>query len=224
MPDFMNNCTFFVGPTLQGIEPLKHLRLDVTCLPPVRRGDVEALTSQSPPGHLVIVDGIFHQFPSVGHIELRTALKKGWRVWGLCSMGAIRACEMRDLGMRGYGTVYERFVQDEDFTDDEVALLHGPAHPYPSITEPLIHMRFALDDLVTRGGLSRREAAAVVEHLSRLWFGYRTLALLRQLVLECRPQMETGIVDTWLANFEPFRIKSWDLWKFLQERPWQKRD
>lgn len=224
MPDFTNDCTFFVGPTLQGIEQLKHLQLDVTCLPPVRRGDIEALTAQSPPGRIVIVDGIFHQFPSVGHIELRTALDKGWQVWGLCSMGAIRACEMRALGMRGYGTVYERFVQDEDFTDDEVALLHGPAYPYPSISEPLIHMRFALDDLVIRGELVRGEADAVVEHLSRLWFGYRTLALLRQLVLERQPQVETDLLDAWLANFEQFRIKSWDLWKFLQEKPWQKND
>ncbi|WP_425300876.1 TfuA-like protein, partial [Nocardia wallacei] len=34
-------------------------------------------------------------------MEIREALEAGWSVWGLSSMGAIRAAEMRLLGMRG---------------------------------------------------------------------------------------------------------------------------
>ena len=45
-------------------------------------------------------------------------------------MGAIRAREMAHLGMRGFGRVFERFVAEDDFQDDEVALLvvHGLLH------------------------------------------------------------------------------------------------
>src|SRR4051795_13634825 len=90
----------FAGPSMPG-----SLRLPegATVLPPVRRGDVPALLRDRRPGALAIADGLFHQSLAVGHVEIRDALDAGWQVWGLSSMGAIRACEMRYLGMRGCG-------------------------------------------------------------------------------------------------------------------------
>ncbi len=82
------------------VAALKRERIIV--LPPVKRGDVEKLISEREPGAMAIVDGLFQQCLSVGHAEIRSAVAAGWQVWGLSSMGAIRAYEMRNMGVRGY--------------------------------------------------------------------------------------------------------------------------
>ena len=70
-------------------------------------------------------------------------------MWGLSSMGAIRAREMAHLGMRGYGSVYAPFATEGDFQDDEVALLHEPNAPYRPVSEPLVHLREAVAHLAS---------------------------------------------------------------------------
>jgi hypothetical protein len=216
------DCTIFVGPTLNGTEALRRLRdLPVECLPPARRGDMEALVARAAPGHVAIVDGTFHMFPAIGHAEIRTAIRRGWTVWGLASMGAIRAREMRDLGVRGYGRVFDRFVREDDFRDDEVALLHGAESPYRAATEPLIHMREAVQDLVEQGVISRSDAEHIVGELSAMWFGYRTLDLLASLVRQRRPEVTNDLIGEWIRGFDRYRLKSLDLLSFLAERPWQ---
>jgi hypothetical protein len=212
----------FAGPTLTGTEALRRIpELPVRCLPPARRGDIEDLVSRVAPGNVAIVDGTFQMFPAVGHAELRAALRRGWRVWGLASLGAIRACEMRDLGMRGYGKVFERFVQEDGFSDDEVALLHGAESPYRPMTEPLIHMREAVEHLVERIVISRGDADEIVGSLASMWFGDRTLALLASLVRRRRPDVDANLINEWIRDFDRFRLKSLDLLSFLVERPWQ---
>src|SRR5207245_3105902 len=97
-----SKCLIFAGPTLNDANALRAVaREGIEVLPPVRRGDIEEIVSTHPPGVMVIVDGLFHQCLSVGHAEIRSAVAAGWRVWGLSSMGAIRAYEMRHLGVRG---------------------------------------------------------------------------------------------------------------------------
>ncbi len=150
----ISNNILFVGPTFKG---LGAAAIDAAqafqIRSPVKRGDVEALAGVEP-GVLVLVDGLFHDALAVGHIEIRNAVERGWQVWGLSSMGAIRAYEMRTLGVRGYGAVYERFYAEEDFQDDEVSLLHASAPDYTPISEPLIHLRAALDAYVSEGMLT----------------------------------------------------------------------
>ena len=76
--------------------------------------DILKLLKQEFEGNIVIVDGIFQQVIAVGHAEIREALEKGIDILGMSSMGAIRAYEMRDLGMKGYGKVYDWFFRMED--------------------------------------------------------------------------------------------------------------
>jgi hypothetical protein len=208
----------FVGPTLNGAASLAK-ESGVRLLPPVKRGDVERLVSTRRPGVMAIVDGQFHQCLSVGHAEIRLAIAEGWQVWGLSSMGAIRACEMRHLGMRGYGEVYERFCRDEDFRDDEVALTHGPASPYVALSEPLIHIRVWLRELVKKRLLSAVQEKRLVKELMSMWFGERTLSRVRAMVLAVIPHHAQEVDET-LAGFERFRLKSRDLSDFLREQPW----
>ena len=209
----------FVGPTLNGGASIAKEN-GVRLLPPVKRGDVERLVSTRRPGVMAIVDGQFHQCLSVGHAEIRLAIAEGWEVWGLSSMGAIRACEMRHMGMRGYGEVYEWFCRDDDFRDDEVALTHGPTAPYVPLSEPLIHIRVWLRELVKRHLLSAAQEKRLVKELMSMWFGERTLSRVRAMVLAAIPQHAQEVDET-IASFDRFRLKSRDLSDFLHEQPWK---
>ena len=208
----------FVGPTLNGSASL--LEGGVKLLPPVKRGDIERLVSTRRPGAVAIVDGQFHQCLAVGHAEIRLAIAKGWQVWGLSSMGAIRACEMKHMGMRGYGEVYDWFCRDEDFRDDEVALTHSASPPYASLSEPLIHIRAWLQELVKKRLLTANQEKRLLKQLMSMWYGERTLAGARAMVLSLIPRRARE-VDTTLAEFDRFRLKSRDLSDFLREQPWK---
>ncbi len=219
------NCFIFAGPTLIQSTNFSEYSIrdndNIYIYPPVKRGDIEQLIQLNIPGVIAIVDGIFHQQLSVGHAELRSALSHGWTIWGLSSMGAIRAYEMRNLGMKGFGYVYEQFCMKEDFRDDEVALIHEDKSPYTAFTEPLIHIRLGLNDLLVKKFISKSEYHEIIKNLEGIWFGERSLSFLRSLILNIRPDMKLNI-DEWIKNFNTFRVKSHDLDKFLYEKPWKK--
>jgi len=213
-----SKCWMFVGPTLNGSSRLIKTS-GIKLLPPVKRGDIDRLVSTRRPGVLVIVDGQFHQCLSVGHAEIRSAIAKGWQVWGLSSMGAIRACEMKHMGMRGFGEVYEWFCRDAEFRDDEVALAHSADPPYVALSEPLIHIRLWLDELVNIRLLRAAQQKRLLKELMSMWYGDRTLSLARAMVLSIVPKREHEL-DQSLANFDRCRVKSHDLSRFLSEEPW----
>jgi hypothetical protein len=211
------DCLLFAGPSL----PAAAIGVEGVALrPPARRGDIETLVKTQPAGIIALADGVFHQTLAVGHAELRQAVAAGWQVWGLSSLGAIRACEMRSMGVRGYGAVYQRFVDDAQFSDDEVALLHGPEPPYQAVSEPLIHLRVGLQALVEAGVISAADRVRLLQRLKRMWYGDRTLGLVRSAVLEMHPAAGPAL-DQWLADFARYRLKTLDLERFLADRPWR---
>lgn len=219
MSELKSKCWLFAGPTLNGSTQLAE-RAGMRVLPPVQRGDVDRLVLTRRPGVIAIVDGKFHQCLSVGHAEIRSAFGAGWQVWGLSSMGAIRACEMRHMGMRGYGEVYDWFCRDENFRDDEVALVHLPDPPYLPISEPLIHIRLWLKELVITRVLPLSQQMRVLRTLMAMWFGERTLSKARNMVVVEIPK-RVKEVDKSLENFARFRVKSHDLDAFLRDKPWE---
>lgn len=97
-------------------------------------------------------------------------------------MGAIRAFEMRRMGMIGYGEVYRAFCDSEDFTDDEVAQLHGPAPEYVPVSEPLVNIRHSLATASTSGLISEGATTEILDCLKKMYFGDRTLAKFSMLV------------------------------------------
>lgn len=210
----------FVGPTASGLEQVLAGYREVVMHAPARRGDIQALVAQYPePGCIAIVDGTFHSFPSVGHIEIRRAIQGGWKVWGLASMGAIRAAEMRFLGMQGYGVVYGRYRDDPEFDDDEVTLVHEIDAPYRAMSEPLIHLRGFVRDLYEQQKLSGDHAQAIIQDLKERWYAERTLSRLKKRLL-ATGQMTRQEVDEALGGFNGFRVKSQDLQGFLASRCW----
>ena len=214
--------TLYAGPTLFGTGIDTQATPGVRWLPPARRGDIDKLIAGQPgPGVVGIVDGTFHAYPSVSHHELRRALQAGWRVFGLCSMGAIRAAEMADHGMTPWGRIARRYVDDPDFNDDEVTLLHGTDEPWVPMSEPLLHMREFLARMRELGALGAAHEGAVLDSLQQRWYAERTLRALREALQAALatttlpPPIEAG-----LADFAPFRLKQADLLAFLRAQPW----
>ena len=211
---------FFAGPTLAASPRARELIAPYRVRPPVRRFDVAKLAdARDRPHTIVIVDGVFHDSLAVGHAEIRDALARGIRVWGLSSMGAIRAREMAPLGMRGFGRVFARFMEDGDFQDDEVALLHEGTPPYRALTEPLVHLRAAIEHLVAHGIVDAAGGESVLRDLKSRWYGERTL---RGTIdaLGARARGGAAAVRAELGDFRRFAIKAGDLERFLEERPW----
>jgi len=208
----------YIGPSAYDLKDDFFSAFNVTVYPPVKRFDIDNLIASSPaPDIIVIVDGIFFPHPAVAHVELRQAIAKGWEIWGLSSMGAIRAFEMRNDGMHGYGFVYGCFYEYDDFRDDEMALLYNPDKPYHPISEPLINIRYFLSHLVDKNIITLAMCESITNELAQLWFGYRTLDLLEELLSKYSCG-DSALSE--LADFKKFRIKTIDVINFFSEQPW----
>ena len=90
----------FLGPSLP--RNVAHRTLDAVYLPPAAQGDILRLLPQNPEV-IGIVDGVFESQPAIWHNEILFALSRGVRVAGAASMGALRAAELNDFGMKGIG-------------------------------------------------------------------------------------------------------------------------
>ncbi len=136
----MHRIIVFLGPSLDRESAEKILPADYR--PPAKRGDLLRAVEDGA-AIIGLIDGVFHQESAVAHREILTAMKKGVRVIGASSMGALRAAEMDTLGMTGIGEVYRMYKSGELESDDEVALVFDPVSGY-SLSEPLINIRFTL--------------------------------------------------------------------------------
>ena len=123
--------------------------LDATYLPPVRRGDVAKVTGQGV-DVIGIIDGVFFERAAVAHREILAAMKKGIKVIGGGSMGALRASELDRHGMIGVGQVYEWYRDGVLEADDEVAVTTNPETHEP-VSTPLVNIRQTLNAAQTVG-------------------------------------------------------------------------
>jgi hypothetical protein len=183
----------FLGPSLERDEARKILcGLDVEIHPPVRRGDLPRLEEDVKV--VAIIDGVFHGESSVGHREIAALLKRGVKVIGGSSMGALRAYELKDLGMEGYGIVYDMYASGLVDGDDEVALVFDPETLEP-LSEPLVNTRYLLRKAEERGILSPEEGEVLLSALKREFYPRRNKALLFSLA-------ETGLGKKRAADLE----------------------
>jgi len=210
----------FSGPTAHGLPRELFASPELHLCPPAVRGSISAIVEQTrPKGCIILVDGRFGDVMAVGHREILDALDRGWEVWGLASIGAIRAAELSSYGMIGFGEVFRHF-SDTAAPDDEVAVLHGPEPDYKPLTEALIDIRCFLRHLVRVGVLTDENAYDVAEQLSSRWFGDRTLPV---IIETCREVAGSHAAESAIyraGEIPAHRLKSLDLHRFLQSREW----
>jgi hypothetical protein len=152
--------------------------------PPVGRGDLYLAALQRP--RLIgVVDGYFETVPTIWHKEILWALAQGIHVYGAASIGALRAAELADFGMKGVGLVYRQYRSGLLTDDDEVAVLHGPAEvDYVALTEAMVNVRSTVDGALSSGIVGPSAAAALISAAKSLFYKDRTWELVLERAAE----------------------------------------
>jgi hypothetical protein len=157
----------FTGLSLSQEEARTLLAAEVR--PPVKRGDLDQLSDGTV---AAIIDGELSGDSAVPIDEIRRALRRGVKISGAASVGALRAYEVREEGMVGLGWVYRAYCAGRISGIDEIAVIYDP-DSYRSLTIPLVNVRFCLDHLTTRRDISAKEADHAMASLKQLSLGKR---------------------------------------------------
>ncbi len=198
----------FLGPTLP-VETAREV-LPADYLPPVRQGDIYRLLRGRRPSAIAVIDGYFHEVPSVWHKEILWALDRGIPVHGAASMGALRAAELDVYGMRGHGRIYRAFrdgafppdLEEVFEDDDEVAVIHGPAEMgYPGLSEAMVDIRATLAAAAEAGVVGAAGRRALVTAFKALNYRDRRWDQLARLGAEAAVDpAEIEGLQAWLPD------------------------
>jgi hypothetical protein len=169
----MDDVVVFLGPTLPHEVASQSLR--ALYLPPAEQGSIFRVARSSNPPAIVLIDGAFGKVPAVRHKEILWALSGGIHVYGAASVGALRAAELADVGMRGYGLIYRWYRAAPFADDDEVAVGMTPSElGAQPLSEALINMRLNLRR-AERAGLLPNAMRLTLEDVARsTYFPLRT--------------------------------------------------
>jgi hypothetical protein len=97
-------------------------------------------------------------------------------------MGALRAAELKDLGMIGVGRVFELYSEGIIEGDDEVALTYNP-ESLEAMSEPLVNMRLNLDHAFRAGVISAAQRDSIIDALKAVYFPRRTRQRLLDIII-----------------------------------------
>ncbi|MDD1746962.1 MAG: TfuA-related McrA-glycine thioamidation protein [Methanomassiliicoccales archaeon] len=167
----MTSCVVFLGPSLSHQEARAIVGDACDLLPPVKRGDLPSLPSSV--RLVAIIDGVFQSEAAVGHREILDLIRKGVKVVGGGSMGALRASELDTMGMLGIGKVYDLYSGGKIDGDDEVALIFNP-EDLEALSEPLVNMRHNLEVACARGIIGSAQADVLLAKMKGIYFPKRT--------------------------------------------------
>jgi len=167
----MCDVAVYLGPSLS--LAMARSVLDAVYLPPIKRGDLARLGPEI--RSVGIVDGEFYQSLAVSPKEILPLLERGIAFYGASSMGALRAVELQAYGMVGVGRIFEAYCDGRVDAEDEVALVYEP-ETYRPLSDPLINIRFALEDAVHSGLVETARAREALETVRKKWFPRRSFA------------------------------------------------
>ncbi len=175
------NAIIFAGPSLPSPDPPIS---GIAWRPPVRQGDLYS-AALSGPAIIGVVDGYFEIVPTVWHKEILWAMAHGIHVYGAASIGALRAAELTDFGMKGIGQIYRQFHAGQLTDDDEVAVLHGPAETgYVQVTDAMVNVRATIERALQLGILEPAFAARLVSIGKSLFYKDRTYEAILNVATE----------------------------------------
>src|SRR5688572_16844442 len=108
------------------------------CRPPIKAGDLDELAARG--RTVLIIDGELAPGAALSIDEIVRAIARGFDIRGASSVGALRAAELGERGMRGSGWVYEAFRRGRIAGTEEIAVLYDPRSFRP-LTIPLVTVR-----------------------------------------------------------------------------------
>lgn len=155
--------------------------------PPVRRGDILS-DIEDGVNSILILDGVFHQALSVSPSEIMDALRRGIRVFGASSMGALRAVELEAYGMVGIGEVFEHIRNADAFRDDFLGQLFVDGFPQiQAASVTYVEFEINLKMLLRRRRISPAEYESLCALYADLHYAERSLPMLLVRIRgECR--------------------------------------
>jgi hypothetical protein len=193
----------FAGPSLppsaRPIDPCLVWR------PPVQRDDIYHAALDRPTA-IGIIDGRFDAVPSVRHREIAWAIERGIRVYGAASMGALRAAELADFGMKGVGRVFQWYRDGTLVDDGDVAVVHGPEElDYVQLSTPTVNLEATIQKAVRAGVLDQKLATLVIACARSVNYQTRTLSAVfrsaadrgvpQAILIPLREWIDTGWTD-----------------------------
>jgi hypothetical protein len=188
----------FAGPSLP---PPTSPIAGIEWRPPVRQGDLY-LAALSRPAIIGVADGYFEIMPTVWHKEILWAMAQGIHVYGAASIGALRAAELTEFGMKGIGHIYRQFHTGRLTDDDEVAVLHGPVEiDYVQVTDAMVNVRATIDRALQLGVVEPAFAARLVSIAKSLFYKDRTYEAILKAATEqgLAPELVGGFAS-WLPG------------------------
>jgi TfuA protein len=160
----------FLGPSL-GRERAASI-LQAHYLPPIQRGDLLKVVEQG--AQLVaIIDGTFYRTFSVSPFEIISALRRGVRIFGASSMGALKAVECESFGMIGVGKIFQWYRTGKLDAEDEVAITFDP-ETLKSLSDPLVNMRHAFSLAEKENLILRDEKNKLIRLAKSIYFPERS--------------------------------------------------
>ncbi|MDR2873359.1 MAG: TfuA-related McrA-glycine thioamidation protein [Methanobrevibacter sp.] len=163
----------FIGPSLSVEDSSKILKADYR--DPVKRNDILNAISENP-DIIGIIDGVFHQSPAVSHKEILKAIEHGITVVGGSSMGALRAADLDDLGMKGVGYIYQQYANGTIESDDDVALIF--TEDYMPLSEPYINIEYNFNHAEKENIISNNEKQALLSIAKSLYYPKRNYPII----------------------------------------------
>jgi hypothetical protein len=210
------SAVIFSGPSLppSAVSDVARIESRIEWRPPVRQGDVY-LAALARPAIIGIIDGYFEIVPTVWHKEILWAMAQGIHVYGGASIGALRAAELAEFGMKGVGSVYAQYRDGRLTDDDEVAVLHGPEEiGYVQVTEAMVNVRATVDRASQFGVIAPELAASLVRIAKSLFYKDRTYEAIIEAATERGLAPEAlGRFTNWLpaGNVDQKRIDAVNL-------------
>ena len=151
-----------------------HDDIEVVYKRPIKRGDLSHDIKENP-DIIAIIDGVFHQNSAVGHREILSVMKKGVKVYGSSSMGALRASELDVLGMEGIGYCYNEYASGNITSDDDVAVMLD-SDTLEALSIPLISMNYVFTNAVKENIITQEEKEELVKITKETYYPQRNYA------------------------------------------------
>lgn len=163
-----NRAIVFLGPSLPLAEAQALLAADYR--PPLCRGDLDAITE---PAVVAVVDGVLDAEARLRPEEARCAAKRGIRLYGAASVGALLAVDPSISGsVIGIGRVVQ-LLRCGRVRADDLALLYA-AHDLRPLTIPIVEVLCWLEDARVSGCVPPGDAEAARAALRELPLGDRS--------------------------------------------------